>query len=81
MQRPLTIVGQTNIDTCAYGSYRDDAKEYEALTCIELNTWTFYQATDSGFRTVEPMVVSADDVLVLTELNTYLERGYHRGRT
>lgn len=58
MQRPLTILGQTNIDTGAYGSYLKDAKKWEALTAVELGTWTFYQATEKDFRVVEPTVVN-----------------------
>jgi hypothetical protein len=67
VQRPLTILGQTNIDTCAHGSYDRDASKWETLTCIELDSWTFYQATESQFRTVEPLVVSLDDVNRLRE--------------
>lgn len=65
MNRPLTIIGQTNIDTGAYGSYASDAKAYESLTCIELETWTFYQATEDTFRTVQPLTVNRDEVLKL----------------
>lgn len=62
VQRPLTIVGQTNIDTGAYGSLHPDATGWEALTCLELNTWKFYQATATDFREVEPVVVTKEDV-------------------
>ena len=60
LQRPLTIGKQTNIDTCAYGSTYAEAKNWEALTCIELDTWQFYQATPTEFRTVDPVVVNID---------------------
>lgn len=63
MQRPLTILGQTNIDTGAYGSTSNDARSWEKLTCVELDTWTFYQATATTFGTVEPIVVNNDDIL------------------
>ncbi len=62
VQHPLTILGQTNIDTCAYGSMREDASKWEALTCLELNTWKFYQATVSDFREVQPVVITKDDI-------------------
>jgi hypothetical protein len=62
MQRPITIIGQTNIDTGAYGSYMRDASVYEALTCIELQTWKFYQATETTFRTVNPITINKDEV-------------------
>lgn len=65
MQRPITIIGQTNIDTGAYASYARDACAYEALTCIELQTWKFYQATETLFRTVDPLTVNRAEVLKL----------------
>lgn len=58
LQRPLTIYGQTCIDTCAYASMRPDPKGWAGLTCLELKTWTFYQATSKGVRTIEPVVVN-----------------------
>jgi hypothetical protein len=62
VQRPLTILGQTNIDTGAYGAMSRDASGWEALTCIELDTWTFYQVRPSGVTKVEPVVVTHEDV-------------------
>lgn len=62
VQRPLTIVGQTNIDTGAYGSYDSDARSWEGLTCIDLDTWTFYRATEATFQTVEPLVINRADI-------------------
>lgn len=64
MQRPLTILGQTNIDTCAFGSYTE-RRPWQALTCVELGSWTFYQATETEFRTVEPLTVNKDDIAAL----------------
>lgn len=73
MNAPLTIVGQTNIDTCAYGSIYVPAPPYStssrvppkwaALTCIELDTWKFYQATETEFREVEPVVFTREEIL------------------
>jgi hypothetical protein len=63
MHHPLTILGQTNIDTCAYGAARSDPKKWEALTCVELGTWTFYQQRLGDFRTVTPLSVNMADVL------------------
>lgn len=65
VQHPITIIGQTNIDTGAYGSNDTDAASWEALTCIELKTWTFYQATPTEFRTTTPLTVNRDDVIKL----------------
>ena len=62
VQQPLTILGQTNIDTGAYGSICADAAAWEALTCLELNTWKFYQATLTEFREVQSVVVTKDDI-------------------
>jgi serine/threonine protein phosphatase 1 len=70
MQRPVTIVGQTNIDTCAYGSFGEQSysgnikvRGWCALTCIELGSWTFYQATEKEFRTVEPLTINKADLI------------------
>lgn len=65
VQRPITIIGQTNIDTGAYGSYLHGAPRYESLTCVELAAWKFYQATETEFRTVEPFSVNRSEVLKL----------------
>lgn len=71
LQKPMTIVGQTNIDTGAYHSYPSKnsysdstipARSWGRLTCIELDTWKFYQATSDTFNEVEPFVVSQDDL-------------------
>ena len=66
LQRPMTIVGQTAIDTGAFKSCMNaipskygqtDEGRWEALTCVELASWKFYQATPNTFRTVEPLVI------------------------
>jgi serine/threonine protein phosphatase 1 len=57
VQRPLTICGQTNLDTCAYGSYHSHAAAWERMTCVELGSWKFYQATETEFWEVEPLVI------------------------
>lgn len=72
LQHPITIVGQTNIDTGAYHSYWIPAEPYShngiapkswaALTCIELDTWKFYQATSDTFKEVDPFVVGREDL-------------------
>lgn len=59
VQKPLTIYGQTNIDTCAYGSFHTQAPNWCALTCLNLDTWEFIQATKDGIRTVEPVVINS----------------------
>lgn len=72
VRQPLTIVGQTNIDTCAFRSVYVPAPPYgraidpvpwAALTCVELDTWTFYQATESTFRQVDPFVITENDLV------------------
>jgi hypothetical protein len=65
VQRPITLLGQTNIDTGAYGSYGTDRAKipkWAALTCIDLDTWTFYQATETAFREVEPFEINKADL-------------------
>jgi serine/threonine protein phosphatase 1 len=62
LHRPMTILGQTNIDTGAYGTYVDGGRKYEALTAVELATWTFYQATENTFRIVEPLLVNIEQL-------------------
>jgi hypothetical protein len=79
VQHPLTILGQTNIDTAAHESYKNahgsKSRKWAALTCIELNTWKFYQATDTEFEEVEPVVVNPDDVNSLDTNETKNEQG------
>lgn len=72
LQKPVTVVGQTNIDTGAYNSYWQPAvpyssaeivpKDWAALTCVDLDTWKFYQATETTFREVEPVVITQADL-------------------
>jgi hypothetical protein len=37
-------------------------KPWACLTCVELDTWKFYQATAGRFGTVEPFVMTAEDI-------------------
>jgi len=77
VQRPLTIIGQTNIDTGAYESYDRPAvpgsdctilaREGTGLTCVELDTWKFYKATEDTFQEVEPFVVTRADIDNITD--------------
>jgi serine/threonine protein phosphatase 1 len=72
VQQPLTVLGQTNIDTAAYDSYWKPVTPYSTgghrppewagLTCVELDTWKFYRATENTFSEVEPCVISKDDI-------------------
>lgn len=69
MQKPVTILGRTNIDTFACGSYpRGPYKTVKykssALTALELNTWKFYQATSTEFREVQAEVFNEEDLIV-----------------
>jgi serine/threonine protein phosphatase 1 len=60
LQRPLTLLGRTNIDTGAF--MIPEGRSWPALTCVELGSWSFYQATEDSFRTVEPLVVNKADI-------------------
>lgn len=72
LQRPMTIIGQTNIDTGAYSSYWVPVdpyasggivpKKWAALTCVELDTWKFYQATENSCVETTPFVVTKEDL-------------------
>ncbi len=73
VQHPLTVVGQTNIDTGAYKSYSYPASggygsatimpvPWAALTCVELDSWKFYKATETSFMEVDPVVVTREDL-------------------
>lgn len=67
LHKPMTIMGQTNIDTGAFHSYKNaqgDSKSWAGLTCVELNSWKFVQSTESEFRTVDPIVVNTLDIQV-----------------
>ncbi len=65
VQKPLTIGGQTNIDTGAFMSYTSPYStpggpamhDWAGLTCVELDTWKFYQATDKLVRDVTPVAI------------------------
>ena len=75
LHQPMTIIGQTNIDTGAYHSYWTPAEPYShngiapkkwaGLTCVELDTWKFYQATSESFKEIEPFVVGKEDLAAL----------------
>lgn len=65
LQQPMTLGQFTNIDTCAFGCQPDQygsVRKWAGLTCVELGTWKFYQATASEFREREPFVVNTDDL-------------------
>lgn len=72
MRHPLTLVGQTNIDTGAYHSVYIPAEPYQVtytspepwagLTVVDLNNWIFFKVTDNTITTVEPTVFTHDDI-------------------
>ena len=72
LQKPVTLVGQTNIDTGGYSSYWEPVEPYmtggvapkpwACLTCVELDTWEFYQATAERFGMIEPFVMTRKDI-------------------
>lgn len=75
VRQPITLVGQTNIDTGAYYSYWVPQDPYATggrapepwagLTCVELGTWKFYKATPTDFEEITPYVISKEDISVL----------------
>lgn len=62
LQRPMTILGQTDIDTCAYGSTMKNAPEWMGLTCINLDDWTFTLTTPTNHKSVQPFVCTQEDI-------------------
>lgn len=59
---PLTILGQTDIDTAAWASYFRDAKSWQGLTCVQLDTWNFFHATATTFFEKDPVVVNKQHI-------------------
>ena len=72
VHHPITVDGQTNIDTGAADSYwktfpnmhssKIEPPKWAALTCVDLDEWKFYQATTTTFKEVEPMVITKEDM-------------------
>lgn len=72
VQKPLTIGGQTDIDTGAFLSYGVPPEPYShagrpaapwaGLTCVELDTWKFYKATENAFTETQEVVIRKDDL-------------------
>ena len=72
LQNPVTVSGQTNIDTGAYKSYWTPVDPYgpgtitppgwAGLTCLDLTNWKFYKATSTKFTEVHPLVITEDDL-------------------
>ena len=72
LQKPITFIGQTNIDTGGYDSYWSPVEPYgsgavapkpwSCLTCVELDTWKFYQATAERFGEIEPFVITQKEI-------------------
>lgn len=70
LQKPMTILGQTNIDTQAYGSYPDihgSSKQWCGLTCIELNDWKFTRTTPTEHHHTSPVVINTSDINTFKE--------------
>lgn len=72
LRKPVTVLGQTCIDTGAYGSYWKPVEPYQSygvapepwagLTCIDLDSWKFYQATATTFKETSPIVITDNDL-------------------
>ena len=72
VQQPVTVVGQTCIDTGAYDSYWKIVQPYRGsniaptkwagLTCVDIDTWKFYKATTTTFEEVEPVVITQQEI-------------------
>lgn len=75
LQRPMTILGQTCIDTSACGAVMTDSRPWEKLTAVDINAWKFYQANRTDFAEVEPLVISQADIDDVLSLNTSSSEG------
>ena len=72
VQHPVTVVGQTCIDTGAYDSYWKIVQPYQGgniapskwagLTCVDIDTWKFYKATTTTFEEIEPIVITQKEI-------------------
>lgn len=69
VQRPMTIIGQTNIDTGAYytvqkgGKYGEEkVPSWAGLTCVCLDDWKFYRATPEYCVDSTPIVINRADL-------------------
>ena len=70
MQRPMTLVGQTNLDTGAYYTVRKGGKygyekvpTWAGLTCVCLDDWKFYRATPEYCVESTPIVINKADLI------------------
>lgn len=60
MQKPLTIDGQTCIDTGAFESY--SGRKWAGLTFVNANTWEFFTSKPTGVEKTEPVVINSADM-------------------
>jgi serine/threonine protein phosphatase 1 len=57
VQKPFTILGQTNIDTGAFLCYCPKKVSWSGLTCADMNEWKFYRSRPGEVIEVSPVVV------------------------
>lgn len=58
MRRPTRFKGQTNIDTCAFGSYGEYPQPWAGLTVTEPLTDRFWLSRGDGVYEVNPLVLA-----------------------
>jgi hypothetical protein len=70
VKRPVQFYGQTNLDTCAYGSYsyqtshgEEKPDEWCGLTVTEPATGKFWFVNDREFKEVQPVVFQDEDLV------------------
>jgi serine/threonine protein phosphatase 1 len=70
VKRPVQFYGQTNLDTCAYGSYsyqtshgEEKPDEWCGLTVAEPATGKFWFVNDREFKEVQPVVFQDEDLV------------------
>jgi serine/threonine protein phosphatase 1 len=58
VKRPVQFLGQTNLDTMAYGSYDNYPKEWAGLSIVEPLSNKFWFSNDREFKEIEPIILT-----------------------
>ncbi len=62
LKTPTTVNGRTCIDTGAFFLFKSKPDTRHYLTCVELDTWTFYKATQDTVEVISPIVITKEDI-------------------
>lgn len=68
VQNPMTILGQTNIDTGAYKELdKDERRNWTGLTAIDLDSWVFISVKMEEVKIIDPVCINTEQLENLTE--------------